>query len=107
MRLDGRVIVTPPASHYRLARECLLHDVPVLVEKPLALSSVDCIELIRLARQKDLALMVGHTFEYNPAVRTLRRVMPSGELGQLYYISAVRDNLGRCQRDLNVIWALG
>ena len=106
MRLDGMVIATPPASHYKLARECLLHDLPVLVEKPLALSSVDCIELIRLARQKDLALMVGHTFEYNPAVRTLRRIIQSGELGQLYYISAVRANLGLFQRDLNVIWDL-
>jgi len=106
MGLDGMVIATPPATHFKLARECLLHDLPVLVEKPLALSSVDCIELIRLARQKDLALMVGHTFEYNPAVRTLRRIIQSGELGQLYYISAVRANLGLFQRDLNVIWDL-
>jgi len=106
MRLDGMVIATPPASHYKLARECLLHDLPVLVEKPLALSSVDCVELIRLAKQKNLALMVGHTFEYHPAVRTLRRIIQSGELGQVYYISAVRANLGLFQRDLDVMWDL-
>jgi predicted dehydrogenase len=106
MDLDGVVIATPPATHYQLARECLLHDLPVMVEKPLALSSADCIDLIRLAKLKSLALMVGHTYEYHPAVRTLRRIVQSGELGQIYYISSVRVNLGLFQRDLNVVWDL-
>jgi predicted dehydrogenase len=106
MGLDGVVIATPPTSHYLLARECLLHDLPVMVEKPLALNSADCIDLIRLARLKGLALMVGHTFEYHPAVRTLRRIVQSGELGQVYYINSVRVNLGLFQRDLNVVWDL-
>jgi predicted dehydrogenase len=106
MGLDGVVVATPPATHYQLARECLLHGLSVMVEKPLALNSGDCIDLIRLARLKGLALEVGHTFEYNPAVRTLRRIVQSGELGQVYYISAVRANLGLFQRDLDVMWDL-
>jgi predicted dehydrogenase len=106
MDLDGVVIATPPATHYQLARECLLHDLAVMVEKPLALSSGECVDLIRLAKLKGLALMVGHTFEYNPAVRTLRRIVQSGELGQVYYVDAVRVNLGLYQRDLSVVWDL-
>jgi predicted dehydrogenase len=106
MGLDGVVIATPPATHYQLARESLLHNLPVMVEKPLTLSSGECLELMRLSRMKGLALMVGHTFEYHPAVRTLRRIVQSGELGQVYYISSVRANLGLFQRALNVVWDL-
>ena len=50
--------------------------------------------------------MVGHTFEYNPAVRKLRELVQGGELGELYYIDSARLNLGLYQDDVNVIWDL-
>jgi predicted dehydrogenase len=106
MGLDAVAIATQPATHYAIARECLLNDLPVLVEKPLALTSQEAEELVRLAQLKGLVLLPGHTFEYNPAVRTLKRIIQSGELGDIFYINSVRANLGLFQRDLNVVWDL-
>jgi predicted dehydrogenase len=47
--------------------------------------------------------MVGHTFEYNPAVWKLRELVQGGELGELYYLDSARLNLGLYQNDVNVI----
>jgi predicted dehydrogenase len=106
MPLDAIAVATPPDTHFRIAQDCLQHDMHLLIEKPLTLSSRDGEELIEMAETRDLTLMVGHTFEYNPAVRALREIIESGELGQVYYIDAVRVNLGLFQRDLNVLWDL-
>lgn len=106
MQLDAVAIATPPATHYQIAKECLLNDLHVLVEKPLTLSAINAQELIDIAASRNLTLMVGHTFEYNPAVRALKELVQSGELGRIYYIDGVRANLGLFQRDLNVLWDL-
>jgi predicted dehydrogenase len=106
MALDAVVIATPPATHFGLAKECLAHGLHVLVEKPITLNSEDARTLVMLAEQGDLTLMVGHTFEYNTAVRALRDIITRGELGQVFYIDSVRANLGLYQRDLNVVWDL-
>ena len=106
MSLDAIVVATPPATHFRVARDCLQHDLHVLVEKPLTLNSRDAEELIKVADTRGLTLMVGHTFEYNPAVRALKEIIESGDLGQIYYVDAVRASLGLFQRDLNVLWDL-
>ncbi len=104
--LDAVVIATPAGTHYRLAREALLAGKHVLIEKPMAESSLQAEELVALAGQKNLRLMVGHTFMYNAAVEAMRRVMQSGELGEIYYLNATRVNLGLLQRDINVMWDL-
>jgi predicted dehydrogenase len=106
MRLDAAVVATPPASHFRIARECLMHDLHVLVEKPLTLNSLNAEELIEIAEARGLTLMVGHTFEYNAAVEALKTIIENGELGQIRYIDSMRLNLGLFQRDLNVLWDL-
>ena len=106
MQLDAVVIATPPVTHYQIAKECLLNGLHVLVEKPLTLSVVNAQELIDIASARNLTLMVGHTFEYHPAVRALKELIQSGELGRIYYIDGVRANLGLFQRDLNVLWDL-
>ena len=77
-----------------------------MVEKPLALKSEDALDLCQMAQAKGLVLMVGHTFEYNPAVHALRALMDSGELGQIHYIDTARLNLGLFQHGLNVLWDL-
>jgi predicted dehydrogenase len=105
-KLDAVVIATPPLSHYSIAKNCLEHGLHVLVEKPLTLNSAHAEELIELAERKNRVLMVGHTFEYNAAVRTLKELVSSGELGKIYYLDAARLNLGLFQRDSNVIWDL-
>jgi predicted dehydrogenase len=106
MGLDAVVVATPPSTHFQLAKECLRHDLNVLVEKPLALCSPHAEELIMIAQDRDLRLMVGHTFEYNAAVKALKEIIHSGELGEVYYIDAVRVNLGLFQPQSNVVWDL-
>ena len=106
MGLDAVVVATPPATHFPIAKECLENNLHVLVEKPMTLNSQQAEELIALARSNGLTLMVGHTFEYNSAVHTLKKYIDSGELGEIYYIDAARLNLGLFQRDSNVLWDL-
>ncbi len=106
MGLDAVVISTPPKTHYKVAKDCLLHDLNVLVEKPLTLNSHDGEELVQIADDRQLTLMVGHTFEYNSAVAAMKKYIDSKELGDLYYIDTARLNLGLFQRDSNVLWDL-
>jgi predicted dehydrogenase len=104
--IDGVVIATPVHTHYQLAKEALLHGKHVLVEKPLTTSVEEAEELVALAKAQDCILMVGHTFEYNPAVNELRTLIRSGELGNVYCIETERLNLGLYRSDTHVIWDL-
>lgn len=104
--LDGVIISTPPETHFRIAKDCLEHGLHVLVEKPLTTNVADARELISIADKNDLRLMVGHTFEFNPAVRALKAMIDGGELGSIHYIDAVRVGLGLFHPRLNVIWDL-
>jgi predicted dehydrogenase len=106
LNLDAVVVATPPATHYAIAKECMENGLNVLIEKPITTNSADAQELVDLAARKDLTLMVGHTFEYNPAVRALKELIDQGEIGQVYYMNSIRVNLGLFQRDLNVLWDL-
>jgi predicted dehydrogenase len=104
--LDAVVVATPPATHFAIARDCLLHNLHVLVEKPLTLDSRHAEELVQLADSRGLTLMVGHTFKYNNALQALKNYIQQGELGDIYYIDSARLNLGVFQRDSNVLWDL-
>jgi predicted dehydrogenase len=104
--INGVIIATPMSSHFRLARAALMAGKHVLVEKPLATTSEDCHKLIEIAEKRNLVLMVGHTFEYHPAVSFIRHLIRRGDLGRLYYISSRRLNLGLYQADSNVLWDL-
>ncbi len=104
--VDGVVIATPIKTHYCLAKEALLHSKHVLVEKPLTASVAEAEELVALAHEQQRVLMVGHTFEYSPAVNELRKLVQSGDLGKIYCIEAERVNLGQFRNDINVIWDL-
>src|SRR6266704_1020391 len=104
--VDGVVIATPVRTHYRLAKEALLHGKHVLVEKPLTANVAEAEELVALAQEQQRILMVGHTFEYSPAVNELRKLVRSGDLGKIYCIEAERVNLGLFRSDINVIWDL-
>ncbi|HEU5383084.1 MAG TPA: Gfo/Idh/MocA family oxidoreductase [Ktedonobacteraceae bacterium] len=104
--VDGVVIAAPVRAHYALARAALLHDKHVLVEKPLTANVAEAEELVALARERGRILMVGHTFEYSPAVNELKKLIESGDLGKIYCIEAERVNLGLFRSDINVIWDL-
>lgn len=104
--IDGVILATPISTHHELARAALLAGKHVLVEKPLATTVDQARELVELARLRDRVLMVGHTFEYHPAVSYLRGLVAGGELGEIHYVDSVRLNLGLFQRDANVLWDL-
>ena len=104
--IDGVVIATPVRTHYRLAKEALLSGKHVLVEKPLTTSIAQAQELVTLAQEQGRILMVGHTFEYNPAVNELRKLVQNGDLGKIYCVETERVNLGLFRSDTNVIWDL-
>lgn len=101
------VLATPAATHAALGTRLLEAGRHVLVEKPLALSTVDAVGLARLADERGLVLMVGHTFEYVPAVRVMKEIIDSGEIGDVLYLHAQRLNLGRIQSDVNAFWSIG
>lgn len=101
------VIATPVHTHYSLASAALAAGKHVFVEKPLAPSSALADELAGLARAGKRVLMCGHTFIYSPPVRTVKRMLEAGTLGDIYFISSSRVNLGLHQRDVSVIWDLG
>lgn len=105
-RPRGVVVSTPPQTHYGIVRVFLESGVDVFVEKPLATSVVDAQELVDLAEANDRILMVGHIGAYNPAVRALKEIVDSGDLGEIVYIDAVRGGLGLFNSCLNVIWDL-
>ncbi|MGZ5297856.1 MAG: Gfo/Idh/MocA family protein [Actinomycetota bacterium] len=105
-RTDAVILSTPISTHYELGRRCLEAGKHVLVEKPLATRSEEADELIELAVERGLVLMCGHTFLFSPPVRRVRSYIESGELGDIYFISSSRVNLGLHQRDVSVLWDL-
>lgn len=104
--VEALVVAVPASLHYAVARRALEHDKHVLVEKPLAMSSNEARELIRLAEARGKVLMVGDTFQYNAAVRKVKALIRSGELGDIYYIFSQRLNLGQVRGDVDVMWNL-
>jgi predicted dehydrogenase len=105
--IDAVVIATPVSTHYDLARQALQSGKHVLVEKPLSGSSSEAADLIALATRLGLVVMPGHTFLYSPSVVMIRELIMSGALGDIYFISTSRVNLGLHQADVSVIWDLG
>ena len=104
--IDGIAIATPVSSHFTLAQRSLQAGKHTLIEKPMASSPEECRELVRLADERDLSLMVGHTFIYSATVRRIKEILYEGDLGDLLYVSARRLNLGLIQTDINVAWDL-
>ena len=104
--IDAFVVATPPETHFTVARSALERDLDVLIEKPLATSSADGARLVELADAHGRILMVGHTFVYNPAVRALKAIVDSGELGEIRYVDSVRVSLGLFHPRLNTVWDL-
>ena len=105
--IDAITIVTPPATHFALAKKALHAGKHVWVEKPLALRVNEGRELVQLARAKRTVLFVDHTFLYDPAVTMIRDMIRNHELGDVYHLYLQRLSLGRIKRDSNVWWNSG
>lgn len=104
--INAVVIATPTVTHYNIARECLHSGKHILVEKPLSVNLKDAAELVELAEKKKRILMVGHTFEYNPAINKMKEFIKNGSLGKVYYLYSTRTNLGPLRSDVNALWDL-
>ena len=102
--VHGVIIATPAASHFSLAKQVLDAGKHVFVEKPLATKVAEVDELSRCAAERNLVVMTGHTFVYNSAVRYVKKLIDSGELGDLRYIYSQRLNLGRIRSDIDALW---
>jgi protoporphyrinogen oxidase/predicted dehydrogenase len=105
--VEAIALATPVSTHHELALSALKAGKHVFVEKPLAGSSDEVRELTDVAEERDLVLMPGHTFLYSPPVTTIKALVDSGELGEIYFISSSRVNLGLHQSDVSVVWDLG
>lgn len=104
--VDAILIATPISTHFPLAKAALVAGKHVFVEKPLAPSVVEADALAELSEQLGLTLMVGHTFEFSPPVTQIKEIIDSGDLGEIYFITSTRVNLGLHQHDVSVIWDL-
>jgi predicted dehydrogenase len=105
--VEAVILATPVFTHFELAAASLRAGKHTFVEKPLAPSPLLADQLLALSREHDRVLMCGHTFVYSPAVRTVKRMLEDGTVGDLYFISSSRVNLGLHQRDVSVVWDLG
>ena len=104
--IDGIVIATPVSTHFDLTMKSLHAGKHILVEKPMATKTDQVREISQLARKKELVAMVGHTFLFNSAVRYVKSIIESGELGDIRYIYSQRLNLGRIRDDVDALWNL-
>ncbi|NDV27476.1 Gfo/Idh/MocA family oxidoreductase [Desulfovibrio sp. JC010] len=103
--IDAVAIATPAETHFSIAKEALLAGKHAFVEKPLVLSESEARELINIAEEKNLTLMVGHLLQYHPAFIKLKELVDSGELGRINYIYSHRLNLGKIRREENIFWS--
>ncbi len=104
--VDAVVVATEASTHYNIAKECLLNNKHVLVEKPLTTTVEEGEELVKLAEERNLKLMVGHTFLYNSSVRKIKEYLSDDNIGSIYYLKATRTHLGLIRQDVNAIWDL-
>lgn len=104
--IDAIVIATPVSTHFELAIKSLEYGKHILVEKPLAMTVKEVKEIGKLASDKKLVAMVGHTFLFNEAVRKVKKIIDTGELGKIRYIYSQRVNLGRIRDDVDAMWNL-
>ena len=104
--LFGVMIATPPATHFLISLYCLNLGWHVLVEKPIAMSATECIEIAKLSKSRNLVAMPGHTFLFNGALNWVKDYILDGNLGDILYIYSQRLNLGQIRQDIDVVWNL-
>ena len=102
---DGFTVAVPAPLHYEVAKKIIESGKSVLVEKPMTLSAETSKELVELAQRKGVQLMVGHVLLFHPAIRKIKEIIDSGELGNLYYLYSNRLNLGTVRTEENVFWS--
>ena len=106
INIDAAIIATPTNTHYEITKKLLNNGIHVLVEKPLSTKADEASELINLADEKNLVLLVDHTFLYNEAINFAIKSIQNGEIGSLLHINFERTNLGPIRGDVSCLWDL-
>ena len=106
INIDAAIIATPTNTHYEITKKLLNNGIHVLVEKPLSTKADEASELINLANEKNLVLLVDHTFLYNEAINFAIKSIHDGEIGSLLHINFERTNLGPIRSDVSCLWDL-
>ncbi|HDY86671.1 MAG TPA: Gfo/Idh/MocA family oxidoreductase [bacterium] len=104
--VDAVAVVTSAHTHFDIAKDCLLAGKHVFVEKPMTLKVEHAQELVNLAEEKNLKLMVGHLLLYHPCINTLKEFIDKEEIGKPFYIYCDRLNLGKIRKDENALLSL-
>jgi predicted dehydrogenase len=104
--IDAVVISTPTKTHYSIVKEALSAGKHVLCEKPLCIETGEGEELLELAKSKNRILMVGHVFLFNPGIIKLKELVRSEGTGRVFYMRAMRTNLGPVRQDVNSVFDL-
>jgi predicted dehydrogenase len=105
--VDAVVVATSVPTHYELGKRVLAAGKHALIEKPMALKAAHAEELVKMADERGLRLMVGHLLEYHPGVRKVKELLEAGDLGETFYVYSHRLNLGKVRADENALWSLG
>jgi predicted dehydrogenase len=104
--VEAVLVATPISTHHAIAKAALEAGKHVFVEKPMTADTAQACELIDLAAARGLTLMVGHTFVFSPPVRKVKEIIDAGDLGDIYFVTTQRVNLGLHQKDVSVVWDL-
>ena len=106
INIDAAIVATPTNTHYEITKKLLNNGINVLVEKPLSTKADEANELINIADEKNLVLLVDHTFLYNEAINFAIKSIQDGEIGSLLHINFERTNLGPIRSDVSCLWDL-
>ncbi|MBE3033489.1 MAG: Gfo/Idh/MocA family oxidoreductase [Actinobacteria bacterium] len=104
--VDAVLVATPISTHHPIAKAALEAGKHVFIEKPMTADTAQAHELVDLATERGLTLMVGHTFVFSPPVRKVKEIIAAGDLGDIYFVTTQRVNLGLHQKDVSVVWDL-
>ena len=104
--VDAVLVATPIGTHHPIAKAALEAGKHVFIEKPMTADTAQAHELVDLATERGLTLMVGHTFVFSPPVRKVKEIIAAGDLGGIYFVTTQRVNLGLHQKDVSVVWDL-
>ncbi len=104
---EAVVVATPAVEHPKLASAAIERGLPVLVEKPFALSVKEATQMAELGASRGVPILVGHLLVFHPVVERLKAMIGAGDLGQIYYLYSQRVNLGQVRPDENALWSFG
>ncbi|MFH1567643.1 MAG: Gfo/Idh/MocA family oxidoreductase [Gemmatimonadota bacterium] len=97
--VDAVLLVLPHHLHHPIGMDCLAAGKHVLLEKPMALSEAECLDLIRASRQADRVLMVAYCMRFHPLVVRMKELLDEKAYGEVFQVSIWTEQLTRYADD--------